>query len=314
MHARSTVSSARVCRTCASLVLPLDPSGTGAPAESWRGGFTVTPTTDFLARCLGAAPRLEALSRNAVTLPAGHGELAPTSLLAQTVHTCFDRHVGLSLAPEVLWYAILAQFATDVKQSPKIYRDLFTTSADQETLVVTHDGLRIGVPDGWDVAIAGFHPLLKARIPSALVDDALPVFSTSTAESSVAILVAFMDAATPFYRFEVHTRCGIPSIRLEGDASDWTALATATRKPDARRRVLAVHLRGEERDRRRHGDRVAHGVLGLGQRSEGRRGGQAGGRGFSRRSTAACPGSRRAPGSGAGAARTSSGRTSGGTS
>jgi len=223
MLALRNVAEARPYRVCTRIVLPLENRG-----EPYKGPFTTTSTADFLAKVQGTPPRLEALSRDRIVLP--HGRLTPTSLLAQTLHTCFNQHVGVSLAPEVLWYTILSQFATDVKQQPELYRDLFTTSAAQEIIKVRHDRLRPGVPDGWDVAIAMFDPALRERIPSAVMDEALPGFTTSTEESNVATLVAFMDAASPFYRYEVHTLCGIPSVRLEGDASDWAQLATSARK------------------------------------------------------------------------------------
>lgn len=210
---------------CRTLTLPIED-------RPWAGDFKQRSTTGFLDMVMGAPLKYEALSRDGVAYsgaPYGIGP-APTSLLAQTIHDCFAEHIGLSLSPEVLWYAVLSQFATDVKRNPAAYRDLFTTSPEAETIIVIHDGLRMGIPLGWDEAISTFGPKLMARVPSGVMGNCLPTFTTSSPESNIATLVTFMDAASPFYKYEVHTRCGIPSIRLEGTPADWTTFRDSVQK------------------------------------------------------------------------------------
>lgn len=72
-----------------------------------------------------------------------------------------------------------------------------------------------------------FNAGLREKVPAGIMEHMLPGFSTATAESDAASMVAFMDAASPFYDYRVHTLCGIPEIRLLGAPEDWKKLKTA---------------------------------------------------------------------------------------
>jgi hypothetical protein len=47
---------------------------------------------------------------------------------------------------------------------------------------------------------------------------------TSHTSPETALLIALMDVLSPFFQFEWYSLCGIPQIRLEGDATDWRSL------------------------------------------------------------------------------------------
>lgn len=154
-----------------------------------------------------------------------------TSLLFQTLHDCFDQHLPVSLAPEVLWYAVLHEVGIAVKRAPDRYAHLFTTTPDtKEKIIVFVNEFLYGSPDNdWARGIELFRPELKTRVPSMVMAHALPAFSTRDAISDVAHLVAFLDAASPFYEYVMYTCCGIPAIRLEGRPEDWDTLAASAR-------------------------------------------------------------------------------------
>jgi hypothetical protein len=157
-----------------------------------------------------------------------HGRPQPTSLFFQAVHACFADHHALTLRPEVLMHLIVNEIATTVKMHPEAYRGLFTTSPDKQRIDVRHDGLRLGDPKSpWHEAIAMFSPKLRELVPPGIMDHMLPSFTTATVETQTASLVAFMAAASPFYDYHVHTRCGIPEIRLAGTPDDYRKMLNA---------------------------------------------------------------------------------------
>lgn len=155
-------------------------------------------------------------------------KVAPSSLFFAAVHECFSKHHPLALRPEVLMFLIAHEIATTVKLHAEHYRALFTTSDEVVRIDVRHDGLRRGDPlSPWQEAIPMFRDALEARVPGTIIQDMLPELSTSSLEADVASLIAFMDAASPFYDYHAHTMCGIPQIRLLGEPSDYDALLSS---------------------------------------------------------------------------------------
>ena len=115
-----------------------------------------------------------------------------------------------------------------MKMHPEDYRDLFTASAEKEEICIRHDGLVLGHSESpWDEAIALFDPALRERVPDGIMDHLIPDFSTATPETRTASMVAFMDAASPYYDFMVMTLCGIPEIRLLGTPDDYQKILAA---------------------------------------------------------------------------------------
>jgi len=146
----------------------------------------------------------------------------PTNnLLIEAVDLCFSHHVPLSLSPEVIWYVIANEIATTVKKNPKKYAHLFTKSPEKEKLTVRVDDYIYGQPNDWGRDIPRFEKLLLGRVPSSIMEDMMPDLSTLGADSEIAMLLTFMDAASPFYSYAMSTLCGIPLIRLEGVSEDW---------------------------------------------------------------------------------------------
>jgi hypothetical protein len=185
-----------------------------------------SPTGAFLQNVLGYAPRVEAVSHGTFTHTTRSGGIRTNMLLAAADY-CFQAHIPFGLRPEVLWYTIMSQVAAEVKSNPDAYRSLFTTSAEgKETIQVQHAGLRLGNPYGWDQAIGMFEAPLRAKVPGDLAGLCLPDdLSTCGTCENLANLVAFMDAASPYYDYQVMTMCGIPKVALFGSGQDWANLA-----------------------------------------------------------------------------------------
>ncbi|MDP3770969.1 MAG: DUF4419 domain-containing protein [bacterium] len=156
----------------------------------------------------------------------GEYPVATVSLLIQAAHRAFGEHLPLSLAPEVLWYAICHEVAIHVKQDPQAHARWFTAKPNEKVkLDVRDDSLVYGSPNNdWSRLIGMFRGPLREHVPAPTLGLFLPTFSTTTPESEVAVLVAFMDVVSAYYKFGFHTMCGIPAVRLEGTPEDWRTL------------------------------------------------------------------------------------------
>lgn len=148
-----------------------------------------------------------------------------TSLAVQALHQAFAGHVAFSLRPETAWYMIVHEVAEYIRQNPDECARLFTGDAGaKQTIEVRDDSLSYDRPSDWGRTINLFRNPLHERLAEGTADLFLPRFSTTTVVDETALLVALMDAASPYCRYEVMTLCGIPKIRLEGHYVDWRKL------------------------------------------------------------------------------------------
>lgn len=188
-----------------------------------------TDNKDFLNTVLDNPQRLHYNSRTAL-YTVGRMTGAPTASLGiQAIHQAFAEHLPLSLRPETLWYFIIHEVAEFVRQNSDKCAPLFTTTPEaRPTIEVRDDSLHYTAPSDWLGCIDLFRAPLRERLSDRTMELFLPSFSTSTPETETALLVAMMDAASPYYDYLVRTLCGIPQIRLEGTANDWQTVYTQT--------------------------------------------------------------------------------------
>jgi hypothetical protein len=181
---------------------------------------------DFLNTVLNSPRRLHYASRTKYHTVGGYGfGETGASLAVQTVHNCYDRHIGLRLSPDVLWYMIVSEVATHVKANAGQYASLFTQTPGAKQLIeVRDDSLRYDGPSDWGHTIELFRDPLRAAVTDRTMGLFLPSFSTASVEAETALLVCFMDAASPYYEYRASTMCGIPAIELEGTNEDWRTL------------------------------------------------------------------------------------------
>jgi hypothetical protein len=181
---------------------------------------------DFLVAVLGGKPRFHFNStETSHFVNRAAYDPATTSLLVQAIHGGFAEHVSISLNPVTLWYCIVHEVAECIRQNPGQYAGMFTDTPDQRpTIVVRDDSLRYDEPSNWTRSINLIRKPLADRLTTETMKLFLPRFSTSTIVDETALLVALMDAVSPYYKYEWQTLCGIPQIRLEGTVADWQKL------------------------------------------------------------------------------------------
>lgn len=168
-----------------------------------------------------------------------HTITGTSSLFFATLQGAFEAHFGVALRPEVIWHMVMDAVATVVKRHPDAYGAWFSHDPREKTHVeVRDDSIAPGLESSdWGRTIGLFDAALRKAVPDGIMDVLLPELSTATAETRAASLVAFMDAASPYHTYGVHSFCGIPRIRLDGSPEDW---ATIARHASALRTVFAT--------------------------------------------------------------------------
>ena len=82
--------------------------------------------------------------------------------------------------------------------------------------------------NNWASVVDGKPDCFKAQLENNLVpglkEELVPAFSNTTPAENIAIQVTVMDATKHFFSFRMLTRCGFPSITLEGTEQDWSNL------------------------------------------------------------------------------------------
>lgn len=164
------------------------------------------------------------------------------SLFVQAAHHAYDLHIPFGIQPEVILYILMSEVAVCVHLNPDEYASQFTnTPGEKQVLRLLSNEFSKDNPD-WPSLIPSFRSLLEEKVPGTLVGDMLPELSTLTPESRTALLVAFMDVASDFYKYEGGTLCGIPEFKLGGTREDWVKLENAVEKWKGRFPVLSKWL------------------------------------------------------------------------
>lgn len=148
----------------------------------------------------------------------------PASPLIQATFYAFSQHIPLHLEPAYFWTTIIQEVATMVKLNPDRFAQVFNGDPSNKRLVKVICDELWGNDAAWPIAIVRFREELAKETGPAVVEGFFPHFSDDDETRELAYLVSVMDAASPFFKYEVHTRCGIPAIDLGGTVEDWGKL------------------------------------------------------------------------------------------
>jgi hypothetical protein len=125
---------------------------------------------------------------------------------------CWQAHYGVIISPTILWNIVLNNLAYKVNKTPDVFRKYFTESDKKVEICVQQGGNLIDV----QLLIDG----LTGRIPSNMLKDSFPEFSTDTENSIMANYTAFLDMVSPYYNYSMYM-CGIPKVKILGTQGDW---------------------------------------------------------------------------------------------
>lgn len=145
--------------------------------------------------------------------------------LVDTAIEAWNNHHHLVLRPDDIWLAILCQLGFFITGHAEDLRSIFVAHKGQKELQVTQHDVTPFTADYAQFAKQMADQIGKNVKKPEMVDWALPSFSTTTDTDRVAGAVLLMGAMEKYFNYSFCcTMCGIPSVTLLGDKSDWELL------------------------------------------------------------------------------------------
>lgn len=164
-----------------------------------------------------------------VGLPTLYAETYSHPVLEAAV-LAFSEHVPLALRPDDFWLMIAQGVASHIIQNGEALRSKFVQHAGSATLTVIRDGFIKGDPNNdWPNVFGEFSKQIAAHVGD-VQEVFTPSFSTTSPVDTACFDIVLMDAMSPYFKYKVETRCGIPSIRLEGVKADWERVVSHTKQ------------------------------------------------------------------------------------
>ncbi|MDP3275727.1 MAG: DUF4419 domain-containing protein [Deltaproteobacteria bacterium] len=144
--------------------------------------------------------------------------------LIAALHDAFAEHRPLVLSPDVVWLTLLQGVAHHVNMNAEEVRRQILRHDDKLTIKVSRDDFIMGSPDNrWPEVFSEFSRAIHDHI-GEMHGLILADFSTTDEVARAASEVALLDTMQAFFDYEMRTRCGIPTITLEGTVEDWKSI------------------------------------------------------------------------------------------
>lgn len=145
------------------------------------------------------------------------------------VHSAYAEHRPLVLSPDMFWLLVAQGFANHVNLNSDAMRHHFGQFEGRKKVVIVRDQFIKGSPENdWAGAYNEFAGTLVEFIGKENHDRIVGPFSTTGLTERAANDLVLMDATQSYFDFGMVTRCGIPSVTLEGTAADWSKLHDKT--------------------------------------------------------------------------------------
>jgi hypothetical protein len=135
----------------------------------------------------------------------------------------YNHHHHLILRPEDVWFAILSQFNLFMKLNAELVRSFFVAHQGQKELEVFDTGTR-GAYDFSKVAEKMTGEIEKNLVDPSFGEWVMPNFTTTTDTDRTVAGILLMGALQNYFSYKMTLLCGLPSVTLLGDKSDWDAL------------------------------------------------------------------------------------------
>lgn len=190
------------------------------------GALKLYPQLDYLKRSFD--PRIEACSNSdELTIDFSSEQ----HVFVQAVHCAFSAHYPLVIAPDHIWLLICQGFAKHVRVNIDRLRHLFVEFEGKKTLQIEHPEFQKGAADNaWEEVFPEFTQKMQGHLIGDFYDLLIPTFSTTGAAEKAAFEISMMDTFSDLFNFHVFSRCGIPSITLQGTPADWRSILERTRR------------------------------------------------------------------------------------
>ena len=175
------------------------------------------------------------LSKGLMRSSVSDDELATKNIYASVnglVHSAlaaWSGHHHLTLRPEDIWFSILTQLSFYINEHAEELRSFFVAHEGQKELVTLHyDSIRDR--DFGKVALQMTMLIEKNINDPELRTWIMPQFTTTTDTDRVVAAILMMGSMQKYFSYTSRSMCGIPSVTLLGERSDWASLLAKIEK------------------------------------------------------------------------------------
>lgn len=134
------------------------------------------------------------------------------------LETCWKTHYGLIVKPDFLWFIIISEIASIIKDSPEDYRANFSESKAKLSLTIAHSDPSV-------LNIDSLFEKLSEVLPNKdIISDFIPEFSTSNASDTFAFKSVLCDAMQVYYEYFTYC-CGISKMKIFGTKDDYNVMS-----------------------------------------------------------------------------------------
>lgn len=133
----------------------------------------------------------------------------------------YNQHHHLRIRPEDVWFAIISQLSFYINRHAEELREMFVAHEDKKELTIELD-----MVDRYTVEYSVFAQKMSHLIQKNVLDPELrgwvmPAFSTTTEHDSVVAAILLMGVTQKYFSYGLRMTCGIPSVTLLGQKTDW---------------------------------------------------------------------------------------------
>lgn len=205
--------------------MPVTLSIVNHAATAW-GGSRVGKPEDFLNRASPSdyrrCQRIIQTSLSTNLLQENHISPSENGFVWSACHA-YSQHHHLTIRPEDVWFAILTQISFFINANAEDLRSFFVEHKGQKELEIIMAGTLETVNFGnFAQQMAGL--ITKNVKDPELGDWVMPNFSTTTDTDRVVASVLFMGAMQKYFSYGCTICCGLPSVTLLGEISDWQSI------------------------------------------------------------------------------------------
>ena len=154
-------------------------------------------------------------------------------LLVDAIDIAYSNHYPLSISPDAIWLTIAQGLANHISVNAQLVQDKFVNFQGKRTLIVNRDNFVLNsLKNDWAGVISEFSSQIQQFIGKETHELVVSNFSTTGPVERITSEAVLMDCMKEFFGYEVHTRCGIPYITIEGTVEDWKEIKTRVQKLD----------------------------------------------------------------------------------
>ncbi|KAF4956354.1 hypothetical protein FGADI_3931 [Fusarium gaditjirri] len=132
----------------------------------------------------------------------------------------YSTHHHLTIRPEDVWFAIVTQLSAYINANSEKMRDYFVSHDGQKQLEVI-DYATLHTADYGKLSQAMALEIAKNIKDPALREWVVPSFSTTTENDRIVGSVLLMGALQKYFSYRMCLECGIPSVTLLGEVTDY---------------------------------------------------------------------------------------------